>query len=195
MTRAARPSCETPSPAGRKLFARVILGVLIVLGVVVVLIAAVGWTVIHAHGLVEQGFLPATAEYGYGYEVRRLWQENLYGVSSTNTVAVILWKADRKPDFGEMFEVDGRHIRTSETSDKTSTNGKAVYALQPDYTCRRIALSSREVKQAFQMMDEGIKKGCLKPNAFWQDCIEPVLKLVGPQAPATNPADVSPGAG
>ncbi len=154
----------------------------------VVLTIGAGISARHGHEIVFQGYVPANGECGYGYDLLRLNEENLFGWRTSQPVQVILWKAKKTPVFGECFEIDGHHVRTS------GYPGGRALALQPDYTAKPIPLSNREANRLFAFVEQAAKDNRLVPDDFWLARIEPELRLVGPgqaeHAPAAAPAHV-----
>jgi hypothetical protein len=142
---------------------------------------------------VDRGYLPATQEHGYGYIPYRKNSGSM--VSQTRLFAVVLWQAEKMPVFPRTdLTVGGHHVwPPSRSRDERPVSPTAVYALQPDYTLKRIPLSSQEVNRVSALVENAKQNSRFRRNEFWQTRIEPELKLVGSeqesQPPATTPAD------
>lgn len=165
----------------------------IVLGLLVALVIVFGAALRPGHITVAQGYLPANQEYGYGYDIWRLHEENSLGWRTDRPVRLMLWKAKKRPIFGEYFSIDGHLVRIPEGA------GTRAFAIQPDYTLKRLNLSSREMDSVCDMIAEAAKVNRFAPGDLWRTRIEPQLQFVGSaadlHAPATAPADVPADAG
>jgi hypothetical protein len=113
---------------------------------------------------------------------------NLQGASYSGTFDpataepqfVILWKARRKGEStsdgnNRISEIHGHKISVSFAD-------KAVYALQPDYSLKRLPLSASETNQILGLFST---EGAIKFNEVWDRNVKPKLEVI--EDPTWNP--------